>query len=86
MTYIIASEIRIHDAIGNASLIGTQAIRLRFNPIFEAPTTSGYHLYDGRNSKLLRTLHDYQLAIDVARQQGSTLVWREDLNQPDTTH
>lgn len=85
MTDIITSEIRIHDAIGNASLIGTQAIQLRFNPTFNAPATPGYHLFN-RNSKFLRTLHDYQLAIDAARQQDSTLVWREDLNQPDTVH
>ncbi len=85
MTNIIASEIRIHDAIGNASLIGGQAIRLRFSTTFEAPATPGYHLY-GRNNQLLRTLHNYQLAMDAARQEDSTLVWREDLNKPDTVH
>jgi hypothetical protein len=85
MTNTITNEIRIHDAIGNASLIGAQAIRLRFNPAFQAPSIPGFHLY-GRNSQLLKTLNDYQLAIDTARQHNSTFVWREDLNQPDTTH
>ena len=85
MTNTITSEIRIHDAIGNASLIGAQAIRLRFSQAFQAPSIPGFHLY-GRNSQLLKTLHDYQLAIDTARQHNSTLVWREDLNQPDTIH
>lgn len=68
----ITSEIRIHDAIGNASLIGTQAIRVRFNPTFDAPATPGYHLFD-RNSKFLRTLHDYQLAIDASRYAKSKI-------------
>ena len=85
MTNIITSEIRIHDAIGNASLIGAQAIRLRFNQAFQAPSTPGFHLYS-RDSQLLGTLDDHHLAIDTARQQDSILVWREDLNQANTIH
>ncbi len=81
MNNIIASEIRIHDAIGNATSIGGHAIRLRFNPQFHAPMTAGYHLYD-TNAKLITTLHDYQIALNTSREQHSILAWREDLNSP----
>gem|GEM_PF-2883343 len=42
----IANEIQIHDPIGNATLIGGQAIRLGPSPNFHPPNISGYHLYN----------------------------------------
>jgi hypothetical protein len=48
----ISNEIRIHDAIGNATSIGGTAIRLRLHPNFQPPSTGGFHLYDSSTKQL----------------------------------
>lgn len=73
----IPNEIRIHDAIGNATLIGATAIRLRFNPNFLPPGTAGFHIYDSSTNPL-QTFQTYQQAIQKA-DPTSIIVWHEDL-------
>jgi hypothetical protein len=60
----IANEIRIHDTIGNATLIGP-------------PGTAGFHIYDSSTNPL-QTFQTYQEAIKNA-DPTSIIVWHEDL-------
>jgi hypothetical protein len=66
----ITNEIQIHDTIGNATLIGGQAIRLRLNLNFHSPNIAGYHLYNA-SSQLITILPDYNLALTTAQTQNS---------------
>ena len=79
----IANEIQIHDAIGNATLIGGQAIRVGLSPHFYPPNIAGYHLYNC--STLIETVANYDVAITTAQTQNLIVVWRNDLNSPNAS-
>lgn len=66
-------------AIGNATLIGGQAIRLRLNLNFHSPNIAGYHLYNA-SSQLITILPDCNLALTTAQTQDLIVVWRNDHN------
>lgn len=77
----LQTKFRSTTQIGNATLIGGHAIRLRLNPNFHSPNIAGYHLYNS-STQLIETVPNYELAITTAQPKNLIIVWRNDLNSP----